>query len=184
MMSEVKLHQIGIDLIPAVIIFLIISLTILFFCITAPTKITYASSVTATIAVSNTCIPIISNSVSGINFGSGAGALSQGGYAATANAENVINLGNYASNIIVDGGNWVYNANNFLVGNTLWALTPQGANTGTPLTSVVAGVDTMMYVKPVADGVIGGNTLYFGVNIPKAQAPGTYLETINIMLSC
>jgi hypothetical protein len=183
-MTLLKFSIIRSTFFPVLILIIVIFFILLLFCTIAPTKITYASSVTATIAISNTCIPIISNSVSGINFGSGGGALSQGGYAATANAENVINLGNYASNIIVDGGNWVYNANNFLVGNTLWALTPQGANTGTPLTSLVAGVDTL---EPVASGGAtgtGGNTLYFGVNIPKAQAPGTYLETINIMLSC
>jgi hypothetical protein len=183
MMNEIKLHQLRFNLIPIFILLIIAVLIILIFCPFGTVKITQATGnqVTGSIFVTNTCIPLISNSVSGINFGS----ISQNSFAATSNAENVINLGNSVSNIIVDGGNWVYGANNFLVGNTLWSLTySSSAAIGTQLTSSVYGVDTQEIVGSGGATGTGGNTIYFGLNVPKGQAPGVYTETINIMLSC
>ncbi len=137
------------------------------------------------VVIPNTCVPIISNTI--INFGS----TPPGTYQPTANAENLINFGNAAANIIVNGGNWISTTPNraFHVSNTLWSAT-SGGNIGTQLTNTInggpAGGDTKIPLK--ANG--GGNTVFFGVNVPVGQAnsgitgESGYAQTINVMLSC
>jgi hypothetical protein len=137
---------------------------------------TGSNAVGANVFVANTCIPTLYNGNTVINFGSVAPGVSL----AATNAETVNNFGNAPSNIYVDGGNWVFASNSFLVGNTIWALTSGG--TATQLTN--AFVDTKIPVN-LNNGV--GNTIYFGVNVPATQAasaPSSYTQTINIMLSC
>jgi hypothetical protein len=134
------------------------------------------NAVGANVFVANTCIPTLYNGNTVINFGS----VPPGTSLSATNAETVNNFGNAPSNIYVDGGNWVFFSNSFLVGNTIWALTISG--TATQLTN--AFVDTKIPVN-LNNGV--GNTIYFGVNVPANQAASgtqSYTQIINIMLSC
>jgi hypothetical protein len=136
------------------------------------------NAVGANVFVANTCIPTLYNGNTVINFGSVAPGVSL----PATNAETVNNFGNAPSNIYVDGGNWVFASNSFLVGNTIWA--PTNGGTATQLTSTYPPIDTKIPVN-LNNGV--GNTIYFGVNVPATQAasaPSSYTQTINIMLSC
>lgn len=129
-----------------------------------------------TLQVSGTCNPIISNAL--IDFGS----VAPGSNAPTTNTVNVQDSGNTGSNIILYStsdsgtGNWVYLSNSFGVSNTLWSATSGGASTA--LTNTVT-TDSNIFVP-----ASGSNDIYFGVNIPVGQAPGTYSQGITISLSC
>ena len=147
------------------------------------------NAIGANVPVPNTCIPIVANKV--INFGQ----VLPGSYASTANAENVLNFGNAASNIFImggsttttdNGGNWAYLSNTFLYTNTLWDLIPRGANNGNQIGNFITnpqGQDT--FAPASANG--GSNAIFFGVNVPAFQAPSgasSYSATIDVMLSC
>ena len=127
----------------------------------------------ATLTVPNTCIPVLSNVL--LTFPD----TNAGQFASTANAENVINAGNSASNILVNGGNWVFGNNAFLQTNTLWSLA-SGGNIGTQLTNSITQKDTLQPVQASS----GANVIFFGVNVPQGQTAATYVQTINVMLSC
>jgi hypothetical protein len=137
----------------------------------------YTSPVTAnsldySFTVNPGCSPTLSNAL--ITFPSNIA----GGFAPTANAENVLDSGSEGSDIWVGGNAWTYIANSFAVGNTLWSPT-SGKNIGTQLTGAVSGVDTGIPLK-----ASGGNTIYFGTNIPPGQTAAVYAQTINVLLSC
>ncbi len=137
----------------------------------------YSNSIGGNVVIPNTCIPIASNAV--INFGS----TPAGSYQDTANAETVTNFGNYESNIFVEGGNYVYLSNSFLVGNTLWDAKSDTANNGNQVVNGIVGADTQ--IQLTANG--GKGTIYFGINVPAGTPPSgssSYTTTLNVMLSC
>ncbi|MDE1855502.1 MAG: hypothetical protein KGH57_04265 [Candidatus Micrarchaeota archaeon] len=135
----------------------------------------YSNTIGGNVAIPNTCIPLASNTV--INFGS----VPAGSYAATSNIETVTNYGNFQSNIFVDGGNFIYLSNAFLVGNILWDDVSHGSTAnGNQLTNSILGADTQLQAS--ANG--GTGTVYFGTNVPPPALPGTYQTTVNVMLSC
>ncbi len=124
-----------------------------------------------------TCIPSISNTL--VNFGS----VQAGGFAPTANAVQINNVGTGAGNIIIYStsgttGNWVYLSNSFLVGNTLWDLRSRSANNGNQLTNSIT-TDTFNSL-----GAGDAADLYFGLNVPAGQPSGTYTQGITVALSC
>jgi PGF-pre-PGF domain-containing protein len=126
-----------------------------------------------------TCIPVISNTL--ITFPTTGSGL----FAPTANAENVVDSGTAASNIIVYGTNWISTTSSasFLVGNTLWSATSSPTSAiGTQLGNLItnpSGQDTLI---PLKAG--GGNVIFFGLNVPPGQAAGAYNQLITIATSC
>jgi PGF-pre-PGF domain-containing protein len=126
-----------------------------------------------------TCVPVISNTL--ITFPTTGSGL----FAPTANAENVVDSGTAASNIIVYGTNWISTTSSasFLVGNTLWSATSSPTSAiGTQLGNLItnpSGQDTLI---PLKAG--GGNVIYFGLNVPPGQAAGAYNQLITIATSC
>ena len=130
------------------------------------------------IVVSGVCTPVLSNAL--INFGS----VAPGSFAPTANVENIQDVGSVSSNIVLYStstttGNWIYNANSFMAGNTVWdGATHASAIVGNQLTNTIT-TDTEIYVP-----VSSSNDLYFGLNVPVGQQPGTYTQGITVSLSC
>ncbi|MDE1874341.1 MAG: hypothetical protein KGI04_04485 [Candidatus Micrarchaeota archaeon] len=137
------------------------------------------NGIALSIQVQGVCNPILSNTL--VNFGS----VQPGSFAPTANAVNIQDSGSVASNIVLYStstttGNWVYLSNSFLVSNTVWDVSyHSGAIVGNQLTNSIT-TDTKINVATSGSG----NTLYFGVNIPAGQAPGTYTQGITVEFSC
>ncbi len=136
----------------------------------------FSNTIGGNVAIPNTCIPEVSDLI--INFGS----VPAGSYAPTSNAETVTNFGNAASNVFVDGGNFVYLSNTFLVGNILWDDASQSGASGNQLTNSITGVGGDTQLVAGSDG--GTATVYFGSNVPATSLPGSYQATVNVMLSC
>ncbi len=130
---------------------------------------------TATYSVPATCIPVL-NTNNLITFPN----TQAGTSASTSNAENILNAGTTTSNILVDGGNWVSGTLSFLQTNTLWDIVSHAGANGNELANSVTGKDTFIPVL----GNSGANVFFFGLNVPQGQAAATYVETINVMLSC
>jgi len=133
---------------------------------------TSSNSISASVVVNTVCTTELSNTL--ITFPS----LQPGGYANTANVVTITNSGNKAANTLVEGTDWTYSSYDFDVSNTLWSAT-SGGNIGTQLTPAPTLTDTAIVVNAGSS-----NQIYFGVNVPVGQAPGTYSSTITIELSC
>ncbi|MDE1874339.1 MAG: hypothetical protein KGI04_04475 [Candidatus Micrarchaeota archaeon] len=138
------------------------------------------NSVSSTITVSTaTCQPIVSNSL--VNFGT----VVPGSFAPTANAVNIKDSGTSAANVVLYSvstttGNWVYLSNSFLTSNTVWDGSLHASSiSGNQLTNSIT-TDTKINVATSGSG----NTLYFGVNVPKGQQPGTYTQGVTVTFSC
>ena len=139
---------------------------------------------TLTVSSGGTCIPVLSNTVILFSNAVATGYVPAGSYAPTTNDVNVIDSGSSGGNLLVDAsssgtnGNWISTAGSFLVGNTLWSQS-SGSNTGNQLTNTVTGYNTKIPVL-----ASGGNDIYFGLNVPKGQAAGTYNQVITVLFSC
>lgn len=147
---------------------------------TSPTN-TVTNTLTYSATSSATCVPTVSNTL--INFGT----VKPGSFAPTANAVTVGDSGTAATYIYLysisgtgSTGNWVYASNYFGVSNTLWNGASDGSSNlpANALTNSIT-TNTLLYVSPTVS-----NTIYFGVNVPKGQAPGTYSQGITVSLSC
>lgn len=130
------------------------------------------AQVTGTVLVNTACV--FSTNSAAINFG----ALNPGtNTVGTPNTILVTNIGNTNSNILVSGSNWNNGGQNFNVANTVY-----NSVTTTTFPSIRlsgSSTDTLIPVNTVS-----GNTIFFGLGIPAAQASGTYSQTINVISSC
>ncbi|MDE1855501.1 MAG: hypothetical protein KGH57_04260 [Candidatus Micrarchaeota archaeon] len=152
----------------------------------SPAALVFASTtntfngITTKVQVSGVCVPLITNTV--INFGS----VQPGFSASTSNAEKVTDSGSVSTNILLYSdsgvalsGNWQDGGvGNFLVGNTLWDGQTHAANNGNQLTNSITA-DTQIFV-PVGTSA----NLFFGLNVPTGQVPGTYTQGITVTFSC
>jgi hypothetical protein len=159
-------------------------------------------TVTGAVSVPNTCTFVTTNAA--VNFGTiNAGAHTVGTSGAY-NVITVVNTGGNPTNILVSGSNWNFNANQFLVTNTIWtssnslisayagansAWNPIGTVSGTSVVSANVeiqltgtSVDTLQTVSNTLS-----NTIWFGVNVPALQigsGSGSYTQTVNIISNC
>jgi hypothetical protein len=116
-------------------------------------------------------------------------------------APNAITFGNVApgtfhpTNVLVtDSNNGNANANSIDIEGTNWILTSSvgfGVSNTTynmvSSSSAITGVQLSNTLTPVTGSVVpagGSNTIYFGVNVPVAQAAGTYTQNIILENSC
>lgn len=151
--------------------------------ITAPTAVyslfIATNTVSASVTIPNSCIPQVSNSA--IAFASAA----PGGSDPDENAVLVNNLGTSTSNVWVQGTSWAYLSNTFNVDNTLW--NPSFSSASPPAGNTLSGSATDTHIVTPANLInqgVGGNNIFFGVNVPSNTITGTYSQTITISDSC
>ena len=137
----------------------------------------------ATANVQSACF--ISLNTASIDFGS----LDPNANVPTANQIIDTNQGgNVASNILVEGGNWISGSNNFYVANTLWNPTSASAGTGNALalyTGLSSLVDTLIQVAaPTLSTPTTSSNIYFGMEIPGGTPAGIYTQNIVYGYSC
>jgi PGF-pre-PGF domain-containing protein len=144
----------------------------------ASTPVTLNSIDSNTLTVSTiACFASITNTV--INFGS----ISPTKNVATQNAVTDTNTGGTsAAYVYVFGGNWLVTSGQtygFDVSNTVWA-TSSGVPwaSANPLSAAVIA-NTLLYL-PAG----GSNTVWFGLQIPSAEAATSYNENIVVESSC
>ncbi len=125
----------------------------------------------ANVVVSSTCEIGLNTGV--INFGS----LNGGQSTNTNSLVTDTNNGNANTYLWVYGGNWIAGVTNFGVSNTLWDRTSDSSFIGNALTLTPA--NTAEYIPTTAS-----NNIYFGVQIPSAQAAATYNQLITILNTC
>ena len=119
------------------------------------------------------CNPTVSNTL--ISF-----IPTRAGFSAVAdNVVNVINTGATPSTISLYGTNWFSGATTYYVENTLWA-TANTPGVGTPLQAN----GNVLIATTIPVSASGGNTIWFGIQVPPGQAPGTYQQQITLGLSC
>ena len=122
---------------------------------------------------SGTCTISLSSSL--ISFGS----IATMANTATSNLIVDTDSGSVASNIMVEGGNWISGSNSFLPENTLWNPTTSASYIGNAVQPIPNLVDTKIKIT-------AGNTgnIYFGVGVPSAQAAGSYSQNIILENLC
>jgi len=135
----------------------------------------YSNTVTATLNVPAICTVALSTTL--VNFGS----VPITGNAPTANAVGDTNDGNIASNILLDGTNWISGGSNFFVSNTIWDFTTHAGGVKGNTLGLATGnlVDTQNVI-----GIGQLVNLFFGTQVPSQQAAGTYTQTITIENEC
>jgi len=121
------------------------------------------------------CTVILSNTA--VNFGSVAPASN----APTSNIVADTNGGTAASNILLDGTNWVSGGDNFFASNTVWDFTTHAGGVSGNTLGLATGnlVDTLNVIAP--SQLID---MFFGTQVPGLQASGTYTQTITIENLC
>ncbi len=119
---------------------------------------------------SATCtISLNSNS---INFGS---LIPTSSFSPTNQIQDT-NSGSANANILVSGNDWTsVSGNTFQVSNTLWSSSSGGSETA--ITNTITSTSIAVPKGGSAD-------VYFGVNIPAAQAADVYSQTITVESSC
>ena len=134
----------------------------------------------ATANVQSACF--ISLNTASIDFGS----LDPNANVPTANQIIDTNQGgNVASNILVEGGNWISGSNNFLPENTLWDVSSDATYTGNALSAIPTVTDT--HIQIVAGTIASPNpaaSIYFGVGVPAGQVAGAYTQNIVLENLC
>ncbi|MCL5429956.1 MAG: hypothetical protein M1504_00580 [Candidatus Marsarchaeota archaeon] len=93
------------------------------------------------------------------------------------------NGGNAAYNIIVSGGNMVFDSNSFFVDNTLWNPISAGAGVGNGLT-LTAVTTNIIIAAPTESTPTTSNNIYFGLEVPAGTPQGIYTNTITLGNTC
>ena len=150
---------------------------------TAPTAVyslfIATNTLTASVSIPNSCVPQVSNSA--IAFPGAAPGSSD----PSENAVLVNNLGTSNSNVWVQGTAWTYLSNTFNVDNSIW--NPSFSSASPPAGNALSGTATDTRIVTPANLIkqgVGGNNIFFGVNVPANTITGTYSQTITISESC
>ncbi len=124
-------------------------------------------------SVSATCTISLSNSL--VDFGS----IAPTSNSATSNLVVDTDSGTAASNILVEGGNWISGSSNFYVANTLWNPTSSASYIGNAVQLIPSLADTKIKINA------GGNgDIYFGAGVPAGQPSGSYSQNIILENLC